>query len=149
MKERIEQDFIQSIKNKDDVTKLTLSNVKTKITEKKKSDPKWVENENDIVNIIVNLIKQRKDSIELYKKGNREDLVNKEQNEINVLERYLPKQMTDDEIINELNIILESISFSQNNNVLIGKTLGEFNKKFKGKADFEKVKQLLNDLIIL
>lgn len=107
----------------------------------KEVDERIVADDAAIQQIIGKLIKQRRDSVEQYKAGGREDLATKEANEIEVLSVYLPKQMTDEEINS---VIEETLSGSGlSGPAAMGKAMGLIKPKVAGKADMGKVSALI------
>lgn len=89
--------------------------------------------EEDILGVIQNQAKQRRDSIEEFKKAQRQELVDKETKELEILSVYLPKQMTDAEITK---LVKEAISETQATSMAdMGKVMGALMPKVKGKAD--------------
>lgn len=95
----------------------------------------------EIISIIAKLVKQRHDSIEQYTVANRQDLADKEQAEIDVLSTYLPKPLTEEEI---LAIIDEAIAaIGANGMAAMGKVMGAVKPKLTGRADMGKVSALI------
>lgn len=98
----------------------------------------------EVLVVITRLAKQRKDSIEQFKKGNREDLVKEEQEELNILETYLPKMMEKSDV--------EKIAISKKEELGIndakekGKLMASLMKDLKGKADGMTVKEVVDAL---
>ena len=130
LKQRIQVDFISAMKIKDEKTKSALSGLKAKITEAEKSKNNVELNDDEVIKVITSAIKQRKQSVEEFTKGNRLDLVEKEQGQIDVLERYMPKQMTEQEIENVVKEIFSGFDAGTNKQRLVGQTIGTFNKKY-------------------
>ena len=148
IKEKVQLDFVNAMKAKDVIVKAALSGLKSKITEAEKANGNKELSDDEVIKVITSAIKQRKQSVEEFTKGGRADLSDKESGEILVLEVYLPKQMSDEEIKIAVNEIIVSFpDTSANRNALIGKTMGAFNKKFTGKADNSKVKTIIESLI--
>lgn len=148
LKEKINQDFITAMKAKDLVVKSALSGIKSKITEAEKAKGNVELSDQDVLKVITTGIKQRKQSYDAFVLGNREDLATKEQDEIKVLEVYLPKQMTELEIQVEIRkIVQEGTQVSTNTQALIGKIVGEFNRRHQGMADVSVVKKFVTELI--
>ena len=145
---QIHQDFIKAFKEKDEITKSALSSVKTKITEAEKNNSgKPLKNE-DVMKIIASSIKQRQQSIEAFNSGGRHDLADKEEAEMIILQTYLPKQMTREEIETAAREIIQSMPGVETNaRALIGKTIGTFNKKFIGQADMKTVQEVVKSII--
>ena len=99
--------------------------------------------EDEIIQVTTKEAKQRKDSIEEYKKANRQELVDKEQNELEILEGYLPEQMGEDEI---KSIIDTTISETGATTIAdMGKVMGTLTPKLKGKADMGKVSGMVRE----
>lgn len=146
LKERIQKDFIVSMKNKDEVTKSTLSGLKAKITEVEKVNGVEL-SDDEIIKVITKSVKQREESIRLFNEGNRPELAVKESEERLVLMNYLPTQMTDEEIETAVREIIVGLPVMTNQNALVGKTMGEFNKKYQGKADSKKVMELIKKVV--
>jgi len=99
LKDKIESDYNNSIKEKDSNSINTLRLIKSAIKDKEislrgKQDSLT---DSDILSLLQSLVKQRKDSIEAFEKANRNDLIENELNEIKVIEMFLPKQMNEDE----------------------------------------------------
>jgi len=95
--------------------------------------------------IIQKLVKQRKDSAETFKANNRADLYEKEIAELVVIEKYLPKQLSEDEIKTELTAIIGNVGAKGPQDM--GKVMGVASKHFAGKADNKIVSQLVKDLL--
>ena len=95
----------------------------------------------DIISIIAKLVKQRHDSIEQYKAANRQDLADKEQAEIDVLSTYLPKPLSEEEILAIIDEAIASIGAS--GMAAMGKVMGAVKPKLTGRADMGKVSALI------
>lgn len=148
LKNKIQSDFIAAMKARDDNAKRALSSLKSKITEAEKLISNQPLTDDEVVNVIVKAIKQRNQSVLEYRKWNRPEAAEAEEAEIDILSKYLPKQLTEDEIRNELVNIMSSIKTEDmNHQKLIGLTMGTFTKKFKGKADSQIVMKIINNLI--
>ena len=95
------------------------------------------------VQLLMKLIKQRKDSLTLYKEQNREDLASKEESEILIIEEFLPKQLSDNELSEEIeNIINESVASSIKE---MGRVMGMATKKLSGKADNSRIAKTIKE----
>ena len=91
------------------------------------------------------MIKQRSESIEVYKKSNRNDLLEIEQGEVNVLSEYLPKQLSEEETRKLCSEIIEKTSASSIKDM--GKVMGELKKNHSDDVDFSKAGSILKDLL--
>lgn len=101
--------------------------------------------DSEVINVLMRAVKSRKESVEMYKKGAREDLVEKEQNEVNLIQTYLPEQMSEDDIKKEIEAILKSVGASDIKD--IGKVMGPAMARLKGKADGKLVQQIARTLL--
>ena len=107
-----------------------------------------VQTAEEIIKIINKAIKQREESIKMYDLANRPELALKETKEVQVLRNYMPAQMSEQEITLALKEILQDFSVTiKNPQALVGKTIGEFNKKYQGRADIGTVKMIVNELV--
>lgn len=101
--------------------------------------------DDDGIKILQKLVKQRRESIDIYEKQNRSDLANSEKEEVDVIEKYLPVQMSDDEIRTAVKIIIDESdakSFAD-----LGKVMGVASKQLAGKADNKKVAEIVRQLL--
>ncbi|HEY8658971.1 MAG TPA: GatB/YqeY domain-containing protein [Hanamia sp.] len=101
--------------------------------------------EEEEIKLLQKLVKQRKDSLEIYEKQNREDLAVKEREEIEVIEKFLPKQMSEEELKEILSkIITETGATSPAD---MGKVMGMANKHLAGKADGKTISAVVKELL--
>ena len=101
--------------------------------------------EEEEIKLLQKLVKQRKDSLEIYEKQNREDLAVKEREEIEVIEIFLPKQMSEEELKEIIsNIITETGATSPAD---MGKVMGMANKQLAGKADGKTISAVVKELL--
>jgi hypothetical protein len=97
------------------------------------------------IKILQKLLKQRKDSLEIFNKENRPDLAQKEKEEIAVIEKFLPTPLTEDELRVELRkIIADSGAIGPSD---LGKVMGIASKSFAGKADGKTISSLVKELL--
>ncbi len=101
--------------------------------------------EEDEIKLLQKLVKQRKDSLEIYEKQNREDLAEKEREEISVIEKFLPKQMDQ----SELRAIIEKIiaETGASSPTDMGKVMGMANKQLAGKADGKTIAGIVKEIL--
>jgi uncharacterized protein YqeY len=97
------------------------------------------------IKVLQKLIKQRKESAEIYKAQNREDLYDIEMQEMQVIEPYLPKQMSPEEIEAEVKAIIESLGATSMKDM--GKVIGAANKELAGKADGRTISEMVKKLL--
>ena len=101
--------------------------------------------EDDEVKLLQKLVKQRKDSLEIYQQQNRADLAQKEQEEIQVIEKFLPQQLSADELKGELEKIIAETGASSPADM--GKVMGVATKKLSGKADGKTISATVKELL--
>ena len=101
--------------------------------------------EEDEIKILQKLVKSRKDSLEIFQQQNRTDLAKKEEEEIAVIEKFLPKQMSAEEVKAELSSIIASVGASSPADM--GKVMGVATKQLAGKADGKTISMLVKELL--
>ena len=150
LRNNIDEDYKQSIKNKDqqkiDTLRLIRSAIKDKDISTRTSENKEGVNDAEILSLLINLIKQRKDSIEQFQKAKRDDLIKNEQREIEIIKEYLPQQKTQEEtekIINEIIISnnLESIKD-------MGKLMSIIKNDYAGEVDMGLVGKIAKSKLV-
>jgi uncharacterized protein YqeY len=100
----------------------------------------------DEVRLLQKLVKQRKDSLEIFQQQNRPDLAKKEEEEIAVIERFLPKQLSADELRESLVKIIAEVGATSPAD--LGKVMGIASKQFAGKADGKTISSLVKELLV-
>lgn len=144
MYEKIKSDIITALKEKDTLKLQTLRGVKGEI-DLEHINKKVEINDDLTISVISHQIKTRKESILEFQKGNRDDLIHKTEEEITLLQKYLPKQLTDDEI----NVILDE-AFKKVNPTSpkeMGLIMREVTPLLKGKTDMSKVSAIIKERI--
>ncbi len=101
--------------------------------------------EEDETKLLQKLVKQRKDSLEIFNQQNRADLAAKEQEEIEVIEKFLPKQLSSDELKTEIAAIIAETGASSPADM--GKVMGQATKKLAGKADGKAISAIVKELL--
>ena len=140
MVEKLKQDMIEAMKAKDKDRLTTIRMIKGDL-DKEHIDKKREINDELLIEVVTRGIKQRKDSISEFEKGNRSDLIEKTQSEIDILQNYLPEQLSEDEVIT---IIDEAISLIHPGGVRdMGKVMKEVTPKLKGRADMKQVSEII------
>jgi uncharacterized protein len=145
--EKIAADLITAMKNKDKDSLEAIRAAKTAfILAKSEKGHDYVLTADEELKIIQKLVKQRKESAEIYRQQNRPDLYEKEEMEAKVLEKYLPAKMSEEELDKVLREIIARVGAKSPADM--GKVMGVAAKELAGKADGReisaKVKQLLN-----
>ncbi len=144
LKERLKNDLKEAMKAKDnfkrDVIRFLMSAVKqVEVDERKELS------DEDIMKIIQKSVKQREDAIAQYKEGGREDLVEKEQKEAEILKSYLPKQLSDEELKEIVKKVIEEVGASSMKDM--GKVMGAAIKKTAGRADGKRINAIVKELL--
>ena len=102
-------------------------------------------NDEDIKELLKKMIKQRSESIEMYKKNNRNDLLEIEEKEVKVLSEYLPKQLSEEETKNICSELVKKIGASSIKDM--GKVMGELKKNYSDSIDFSKAGSILKEIL--
>ena len=145
LEERINQDLKEAMKAKDPAALRGIRAIKAAILLEKTSGAKH-EISNDLeMKIVQKLIKQRKDSLDIYQKQNREDLAQTEREEIEVIKQYLPKQLTREELRVEIKKVIDELGASSIQDM--GKVMGTASKKLAGKADGKTMSGIVRELL--
>lgn len=101
--------------------------------------------EEDETKLLQKLVKQRKDSLEIFRQQNRADLAQKEQEEISIIEKFLPAQLSADELKNEIAIVIAELNAASPADM--GKVIGAANKKLAGKSDGKTISAVVKELL--
>ncbi|HEX6168235.1 MAG TPA: GatB/YqeY domain-containing protein [Chitinophagaceae bacterium] len=101
--------------------------------------------EDDEIKLLQKLVKQRKDSLEIYQQQNRTDLAQKEKEEIEIIEKFLPKQLSADELRSAIAAIISEVGATTPADM--GKVMGAATKKLAGKADGKTISALVKELL--
>ena len=150
LRDKIEADYKNALKSKEknkiSTYRLILAGIKDVDINNRSGPEKKVTDDEDIKKLLKKMIKQRSESIEVYKKNNRNDLLEIEQGEVVVLSEYLPKQFNEEDT---KKICSEIINLTGASSIKdMGRVMGELKKKHSDTIDFSKagaiLKQLLN-----
>lgn len=142
MRDQILEDLKTAMKNQDKETLAVIRMVKGAIQMEELNTKKELSDE-EVIGIIAKQIKTRKESIAEFEKGGRDDLISKTESEIKILEKYLPEQLSDDEV---LTIIDEAFSEVKPESMRdMGKLMGYLNPKLKGRCDMGNVSKIIRE----
>ena len=149
LKETIETEYKSALKAKDkskiSTYRLILSSIKDLDISNRSGPNKKETDDDDIKKLLKKMVKQRAESIDIYKKNNRSDLLEVEQIEYDILTNFLPKQLGDEEI---KKICAELISKLGANSIKdMGKVMGELKKLHSDEIDFAKAGPLIKELL--
>lgn len=142
MKEKILEDLKSAMKSQDKEKLSVIRMVKGAIS-LEEINKKIELSDDDIIAIIAKQIKTRKESIVDFEKGNRQDLVEQTEREIEILNQYMPQQFSEEEISNILNEIFDQVQPKGISDM--GKVMKEASSRFKGRADMSSVSQMIKD----
>ncbi len=144
LKERLNDDLKSAMKQKEELRLAAIRQIRGAI-QKKEIDAGRDLAEDDMLKVIGTLIKQHKESIEMFEKGGRAELVAKEQEELTVLESYVPQQMSESEV---KAVILEAMQATGATSAKdIGKVMKAVMAKTQGRADGKMVNQLVKEML--
>lgn len=144
LEQKLQSDLTDAIKSRDTIRMNTIKGIKTAIMETKtaKNGKKDLE-DSDIVKIIQKLAKTRKETGELYKSNNRQDLADIEFGELNVLETYLPKMLSEDEIRTIVDKTISELGVMDMKGM--GRVMGTINKSYAGQVDGSMVSRIVKE----
>ena len=149
LKETIESEYKNALKAKDKTKistyRLILSSIKDLDISNRSGPKKKETDDDDIKKLLKKMLKQRAESIDIYKKNNRVDLLEVEQNEFNILEGFLPKQLTNEETKKICREIISKLGASSIKDM--GKVMGELKKLHADEIDFAKAGSLIKELL--
>lgn len=144
IKERLQEDWKNALKSKDKFTANVLSSAKAAVLLVEKTDNKTV-TDDEAIKILAKEVKQRREAIVEFQKGNRQDLVDQNNKEIEILLKYLPQQLSEDEI---KKIVKESAEEVGANSIKdMGKVMAKVRPQIVGKADGKLVSQIVKDYL--
>ncbi len=149
LKDKIDNDYKKVLKAKDKAKistfRLILSSIKDLEISNRSGPNKKVTDNEDIKKLLKKMIKQRSESIEIYKKNNRQDLSEVEEGEVQVLTSYLPKQLSEEETNKVCKETIKKIGANSIKD--IGKIMEELKKNYSDNLDFSKAGSILKTLL--
>ena len=142
LKERLQEDWKQALKAKDKFRADTISTARAAVLYVEKTDGIKIDDE-QVIEILAREVKQRREAVLEFEKGNRQDLVDKSNDEIEILLGYLPQQLTEEEI---LGMIQEAaVEVGANSIKEMGKVMQVLAPRVKGRADGKLVSQMVRE----
>ena len=146
LEQKVMEGMKEAMKAKDEARLRGLRAIKAEIIKAKTEPGAGGEiSEDGEVKLLQKLVKQRKDSLEIYQQQNRQDLVQKEQEEIDVIEKFLPAQLSEEELKRELQQIIAETGASSAADM--GKVMGAATKKLAGRADGKSISAAVKELL--
>lgn len=144
LKERLQNDWKMALKAKDKFKANVISMAKAAVLQIEKTDGVEL-NDEQIISVLAKEVKSRKDSISDFKKGNRQDLIDETQKEIDILLGYLPQQLNECDI---LDLIKEAINSVGANSIKdMKKVMSYLSPKIKGRADGKLVSKMVKEFL--
>ncbi|NQU95767.1 MAG: GatB/YqeY domain-containing protein [Candidatus Omnitrophica bacterium] len=145
IEEKIDNEYKTALKAKDAIKVSTLRMLKAEINNVKLNQSKLELKEADIIKIVHRQIKQHKDSIEQFEKGNRADLAEKEKKELAILSDYMPEQLSEEELRKIITETIKELEATTKKDM--GKVIKAVMEKAKGKADGKTVSQIISQML--
>ena len=149
LKDKIESNYKNSLKSKDKTAistyRLILSSVKDIDIINRSGPNKKETDDEDIKKLLKKMIKQRTESIDIYKKNNRQDLLEVEQKEYEILSSFLPKQLSEEETKNICNELVKKLNATSIKDM--GKVMGALKKEYSDNLDFSKAGSYLKEIL--
>ena len=149
LREKIESDYKNALKSKEknkiSTYRLVLSGIKDLDISNRSGPNKKETDDNDIKKLLKKMVKQRAESIEVYKKGNRKDLLEIEESEVLILSDYLPKQLDDQETKKICEDVIQKLGATSIKDM--GKIMGELKKNYDDTLDFSKTGTILKEIL--
>ena len=149
LKSKIEIDYQNSLKSKDKIAistyRLILSSIKDLEILNRSGPNKKETDDKEIVQLIKKMIKQRNESIDIYKKNNRNDLLAVEEKEVTTLSSYLPKQLSENETIDICKQKINEVGAQSIKDM--GKVMGVLKKNYSDSLDFSKAGKILKEIL--
>lgn len=145
LKQKVQNDLKQSMLARDELRTSVIRLLLSALTyyEIQKGGAGYEGTDEDVLEVTGREVKKRKESIEMYQKGNRQDLVDKETKELEILQTYLPAQMSEEEV---RKLVKEAVAKTGAKSITeMGKVMGVLMPKVKGKADGSLVSQLVKE----
>lgn len=144
LEQQIKADIITAMKAGNKFETNTLRGLNAQIKDERiKLRPKREITAEDVTAVLLTAAKRRKEALALYRQGGREDLVEKEQKELEIIQRYLPKQLSEEEVIKTIDEIISEVQATSISD--LGKVMGKAMGRLKGKTDGGLVQKLVRD----
>ena len=144
LKEKLEADLRQAMKDRDNVKRSVLRLLLAAIQNAEITKRGSLDNP-DILGIVAREVKQRNESIEAFKQGDRQDLVAQEEAEMAVLKEYLPRQLSREEVVIEARQVIEEVGAQGPRDK--GKVMSRIMAQLKGKADGREINEIVTELL--
>jgi len=145
LKERLQKELVEAMRARDtlkvDVIRLLRNSIRQKEIELKKEL-----SDDDVIKILSNAAKQRRESIKAYEAGKREELVEREKRELDIIESYLPEKLPQEELIKIVEDVIKEVGASSLRD--LGKVMPKVMAKVKGRADGSEVQAIVRSKLV-
>ena len=149
LREKIDDEYKNALKSKDknkiSTYRLILSGLKDLDIQNRSGPNKKDTDDDDIKKLLRKMIKQRTESIEIYKKNNRQDLLQIEENEVKIMSEYLPKQLSENDTKRLCEQVINKINASSLKDM--GKVMGELKKNHSDSVDFSLAGKIIKEIL--
>ncbi|MGJ0371928.1 GatB/YqeY domain-containing protein [Aliarcobacter cryaerophilus] len=144
LKEKLNEDLKQAMRDKEVVKRDSIRAINTMIKQVE-VDERRVLDDAEVIKLVQRGIKQREEAISQYRAASRDDLVQKEQEQVDVFMLYLPKQLSNEELENGMKEIVSEVGATSLKDM--GKVMGVASKKFAGVADGKRINEMVKKLL--
>ena len=144
LQERLQDDLKQAMRSRDVIRRSVIRFLRSEIRNQEIARQATLDDEG-VTEVLGRQAQQRRDSIEAFREGNRQDLVDKEEAELNVILEYLPQQLSGEEISSLARTVIEEVGATGSRD--IGKVMGKLMPQVKGKAEGRAVSQAVSELL--
>lgn len=144
LKEKLNEDLKQAMRDKEVVKRDSIRAINTMIKQVE-VDERRVLDDTEVIKLVQRGIKQREEAISQYRAASRDDLVQKEQEQVDVFMLYLPKQLSNEELENGMKEIISEVGATSLKDM--GKVMGVASKKFAGVADGKRINEMVKKLL--
>ncbi len=141
--EQLDIDFNQALKKRDELVVLTLRQLKSALVNAEIAKKRQKLTDEEIIKVLKSEVKKRREAIELYRKGGRNDLADKEEKEIEIVSKYLPAELGAEEVRKKVKEVIAQVGAGGPTD--FGKVMGMVMKEFKGQADGTLVNQIVKE----
>lgn len=145
LREKINNDLKTAMKSGDKLRLQTIRSIRALILEFEKSGKAKEMSPEDEITLLTSAAKKRKDAIEQYENADRKDLAEKEEAELKIIQEYLPKQLTEEEVLAEVKKVADELGASSKQD--FGKVMPAAIKSLKGKTDGKMIKEAVEKIL--
>lgn len=145
IEEKIQKDLVEAMKSHNERATSAIRSIKTAIQNEKVNGTYHELTDEDVLKLIQKLVKQRKESYDIYTEAKREDLAIVEKEEMEILSKYLPKQLSEEEVTEKVKAIIAELGATTIKDM--GKVMGAANKQMSGVASGQVISKIVKSLL--